>query len=90
MTEKRTPAWADFNRRLRALGREDGPHGLLIKQLRARFGELDEGVIARLEVASRDELARWADRVLEAETLEDALAADASSSSAGGPRGDQT
>jgi hypothetical protein len=44
---------------------------VLARLLRARFGTLDDVVLARLDNASAQDLARWADRELAATRLED-------------------
>ncbi len=52
-------------------GRQEGEALLLRRLLARRFGELPAWVDTRLGAASSDELEHWADRVLEAPTLED-------------------
>ena len=52
-------------------GRKQGEVSFLKRQLRRRFDELPEGIDQRLEQASQQELEGWADRVLDAECLED-------------------
>jgi predicted transposase YdaD len=51
-------------------GRMEGESALLLRQLTHRFGPLPEDIRARLAKASTDELETWADRVLDAESLE--------------------
>ena len=51
-----------------------GARRVLLRQLHRRFGELDDTLVARVETASEDQIERWAERVLDAETLEDVLA----------------
>jgi hypothetical protein len=55
-------------------GRRDGlvkgQRKMLFRQLRARFGELPEAVVARIEAAGTDELERWGERVLVAQSLD--------------------
>jgi hypothetical protein len=41
-----------------------------LQMLRLKFGELPDEVVARVETASEDDLDRWTDRLLVAETLE--------------------
>ena len=53
------------------VGLQRGEFTLLKRLLGKRFGELDNALIQRLEQASTDELERWADRVLEANSLEE-------------------
>ena len=51
-------------------GRMEGESALLLRQLTRRFGPPPETIRARLAKASTDELETWADRVLDAESLE--------------------
>ncbi len=64
--------WAD---EIREEGREEGLRqgeaSLLERQLNRRFVELPKWVLERLEQATREELGRWSERVLEARRLED-------------------
>jgi hypothetical protein len=64
---------SEFARKYVSLGRAEGRVDLLIKQLTLRFGPLPEAVITRVRTASLDELDRYAERVLSAETLEAVL-----------------
>ena len=57
----------------RAEGRTEGQVELLIKLLTLRFGALPEAAVTRVRAASIDELERFAERVLTAETLDDVL-----------------
>ena len=50
-------------------GIQQGEAALLRRQLVRRFGSLPSWTEQRLEQASREELERWAERVLEAPTL---------------------
>ena len=50
--------------------REEGQERILLSQLRHRFGELPETVIARVEAGSAADLERWALRILDARTLD--------------------
>ncbi len=52
-------------------GVKQGEASLLKRQLRRRFDRLPKWIDQRLEKASRQELEGWADRVLDAERLED-------------------
>src|SRR5512140_610176 len=47
----------------------EGERSLLLRQLRARFGELPATVVARVESADAAVLERWGERVLSAKTL---------------------
>jgi len=56
-------------------GIQQGERGLLLRQLRKRFGtQVDAVVELRLEAASGEQIATWADRVLSAATLDQLLA----------------
>lgn len=46
----------------------------LQRQLTKRFGPLPESVQVRLSTASQEEIERWLDRVLDAQTLDEVLA----------------
>ncbi|MDE0003081.1 MAG: DUF4351 domain-containing protein, partial [Rhodospirillaceae bacterium] len=52
-------------------GRVEGERALLERQLRRRFGRLAPEVAARLGQASADDLETWADKVLDAPTIDD-------------------
>ena len=54
-------------------GRREGERALLLKQLRAPFGELHEAAVARIESVEVTLLERWDERVLSAKTLADVL-----------------
>ncbi len=79
-------AWVeDYERKLRAEersegrnegrseGRKEGERTLLLRQLRARFGELPEAAVARINAAEVAEIERWGERVLDAQTLAEVL-----------------
>ena len=57
-----------------ARGRVEGERKVLRRQLVRRFGELSAEVEARLAAASDVEIETWADRILDAATLEEVLA----------------
>ncbi|WP_437679604.1 DUF4351 domain-containing protein [Sorangium sp. So ce131] len=57
----------------RKAGLKEGERTLLLRQLRARFGELPAAVVARVEAADVAELERWGERVLSAKTLAEVL-----------------
>ena len=54
-------------------GLQEGERVLLLRQLRARFGELPANAVARIEAAQAAELERWGERVLGAQTLNEVL-----------------
>jgi hypothetical protein len=54
-------------------GFKDGGRKLLLRLLRARFGELPAAAVARIQVADTSEIEQWADRVLSAKTLAEML-----------------
>ncbi|MEW6744749.1 MAG: DUF4351 domain-containing protein [Planctomycetota bacterium] len=54
----------------RRAGLLEGRRALLRRQLERRFGRLPEEVVHRLDNASSPEMDLWADRVLDAPTLE--------------------
>jgi hypothetical protein len=75
-------AWFDdYQRKLRSEGRKEGheeghkegrkqgERSLLLRQLRARFGELPPAAVARIEAADVADLERWGERILGARTL---------------------
>jgi hypothetical protein len=57
------------------LAREEGAQQLLLRLLERRFGALPEAVTTRVMDAGREELERWSDRILDAASLDDVLAA---------------
>jgi predicted transposase YdaD len=54
-------------------GEQKGERKILVKQLRLRFGELSEAVVARIRAAKPRQLERWAERVLTARSLDEVL-----------------
>ncbi|WP_437707312.1 DUF4351 domain-containing protein [Sorangium sp. So ce448] len=69
-------AWfEDYQQKLRNEGLKEGERNLLLRLLRARFGELPAAVVARIDAADVAELERWGDRVLAARTLDEVLGA---------------
>ncbi|MCA9708318.1 MAG: DUF4351 domain-containing protein [Myxococcales bacterium] len=58
----------------KAEGRLEGKAEILLKLLSLRFGPLDGATRARVEAAPPEQLDAWAERVLSAPTLADALA----------------
>ena len=55
-------------------GRQQGERGILLRQLRKRFGALPSEVEARVQAAGQAQLEEWSDRVLTAATLAEVLA----------------
>jgi len=55
----------------RTEGVQQGEALILERQMRKRFGEPPPGVRERLERAGREELELWAERILDARTLEE-------------------
>jgi hypothetical protein len=53
--------------------RKEGASSLLLRQLRARFGELPAATVARIEAAEAAELELWGERLLAAQTLAEVL-----------------
>jgi hypothetical protein len=67
-------AWfEEYQQQLRSEARKEGASSLLLRQLRARFGELPATAVARIEAAEAAELEQWAERVLGAQTLAEVL-----------------
>ncbi|MDO5056448.1 MAG: DUF4351 domain-containing protein [Lautropia sp.] len=54
-----------------AQGEQAGRYQMLARQLEKRFGVLDADTVARLAGASTAQLDQWAERVLDAETLDE-------------------
>ncbi|HRQ56863.1 MAG TPA: hypothetical protein PLN31_05545 [Azoarcus taiwanensis] len=52
-------------------GRAEGSVGVLRRLLMARFGRLPEAVVGRLGRATAEQVEQWAERVIDAETLDD-------------------
>jgi hypothetical protein len=54
-------------------GMREGERSLLLRLLQARFGELPDAALARIEAADTADLERWGVRVLRAQTLDEVL-----------------
>ena len=54
-------------------GQLEGQRGVLLKQLRVKFGELPPGVVLRVNQADASLLDLWAGRVLTAPELDEVL-----------------
>ena len=74
--ERRMRYVTSIERRGVEKGIQQKANALLKRLLNRRFGELPEWVETRLATASREELEHWAERVLEAQRLEDVFAVD--------------
>lgn len=61
----------EARQRLRQEGAQTGERRLLLKQLRARFGELPPAVVARVEAAGPEVLEAWGERLLTAPSLDE-------------------
>jgi hypothetical protein len=57
----------------KAEGQAEGSARLLLKLLQRKFGPLPESVIERVQSAEIEELDRWGERILSAQSLEDVL-----------------
>jgi len=68
---------SDFARKAfaegKAEGKAEGLAGLLLKLLQLKFGLLPESVVGRVQSAEIEELERWSERVLSAQSLDDVL-----------------
>ncbi|GEO41456.1 hypothetical protein GGE65_005700 [Skermanella aerolata] len=51
-------------------GKHKGEAGMLLRQLRKRFGAVPDATVERLQMAGSDDLDRWADAVLDAPSLD--------------------
>lgn len=59
--------------RLIQKGLVEGERQLLLRQLQAHFADVDQAVVTRIQSASKDELERWAERILTADTIDDVI-----------------
>jgi hypothetical protein len=73
--ETKMPYVTGFERRAMARARKEGIASVLKRQLTRRFEQLPSWAEDRLDEASRDELEHWADRVIDAESIEQVFAA---------------
>lgn len=64
---------SDFARKYVAEGVAQGERTMLLRLLRARFGDLPASTLARIESAESSQLEQWGERVLSAKTLADVL-----------------
>ena len=65
------PNMAGYAEYLRQEGRQEGERTVLERQLQRRFGVLTPEITEKLSEASSTELENWAEKVLDAKTLED-------------------
>ena len=69
---------AGLTERLLNEGRQEGVQkgelNVLLRLLTRRFGLLDDATQLRLQQASLEELERWADNILDAESLDEVFA----------------
>ncbi len=52
-------------------GRQEGEIGILLRQMRLKFGGLDTETIARVQSADTEQLSSWSERILSAKTVEE-------------------
>lgn len=52
-------------------GRQEGEQNILLRLLTRRFGPLDPATKQRLQQASPEELERWTDNILDAQSLDE-------------------
>jgi len=71
MTKEKAMTWGE---QMLAEGHERGERAMLRKLLQRRFGPLPAAVIARIEQAPSPQLESWAERLLDARSLDEALA----------------
>ena len=64
---------SDFAREFLAKGEARGRSAVLLKLLQLRFGPVSDEMTSRVQSASIAELDAWAERVLSATSLDDAL-----------------
>jgi flagellar biosynthesis/type III secretory pathway protein FliH len=55
-------------------GRHDGQRALVLRQLRVRFGSVPKRTAQRIARAGTTELERWAERILDARSINDVFA----------------
>ena len=56
-------------------GHREGHRAILLRQLARRFGSLPETITTRIEAATNSDIERWADRILDATSLDDVFSA---------------
>lgn len=60
-----------WNRELREEGRQEGWQELLLRQLRLKFGPLEQEIEDRVRSADSERLLEWGERFATAESLQD-------------------
>ena len=72
MIAEEAPTWTEmWAEQGREEGRQEGEATMLRRQLKSRFGDLDERTLARVAAGDADRLLEWGERILTAERLED-------------------
>ncbi|NEX21021.1 DUF4351 domain-containing protein [Thiorhodococcus mannitoliphagus] len=71
LEEGRRQGWQEGWQEGRQEGRQEGECSLLERQLIKRFGPLDVATRARLRAAGTEQLEAWAERILDANRLDD-------------------
>lgn len=70
--EEKFDQWAeDYKRQGRLVGLLEGTTRALQRQLTRRFGPLPTEVIARFATATLEDIENWADRLLDAQSLDE-------------------
>jgi predicted transposase YdaD len=54
-------------------GRQEGKQELVLKLLRARFGQVPDRLLDRVNAAAPEQLEHWAERILTAGSIEEVL-----------------
>jgi len=73
MGEKEKEAVVTAGEELIELGRKEGERKMLLKLLRARFGELPGSAVAQVNAAAQAEIELWVERVITAPSLAEVL-----------------
>jgi hypothetical protein len=71
--EQMETPWTRMKKDLREEGRAEGRAEVILRLLTKRFGPLPGSAVAQVRRASAPQLDAWAERILEAATLEEAL-----------------
>ncbi len=74
MLAERVKEWThEWEAKGRQEGRQEGEAGILLRLMRLKFGELDVGVVDKIQSADIKQLAVWSERILSAKTAEEML-----------------